>query len=159
MRFAGHVPNAVSAAAASDAGQASIEHLDGLPIACSSEEQSLRSDAAAHIPGRDGTVSSIAHRLATRLVRSFDAEKCEALARQLAKNRTWVVPNLIGLDPASYLHQQANPRFKYIPEFLLDLWHWDPERLPDEAAAASRRLCFRKISISFVCCVGTVSDS
>jgi imidazolonepropionase-like amidohydrolase len=144
IRFAGHVPNAVSAAAASDAGQASIEHLDGLKVACSSEEQSLRSDAAAHIPGPEGIGGAIARRFAARLVRSFNTQKCEALARQFAKNRTWVVPNLIGLDPASYFPQQANPRFKYIPDFLLGLWNSDPEGPADEAATAARRLLFQE---------------
>jgi hypothetical protein len=36
--FAGHVFGAVSAWEATDAGEQTIEHLDGIPAACSSEE-------------------------------------------------------------------------------------------------------------------------
>ena len=37
--FAGHVPFSMSAAAASDAGQKSIEHMTGVAEACSSKEE------------------------------------------------------------------------------------------------------------------------
>jgi hypothetical protein len=39
--FAGHLPYGVRASEASDAGQRSIEHLDGIAIACSKREQSI----------------------------------------------------------------------------------------------------------------------
>ncbi|HEU4538041.1 MAG TPA: hypothetical protein VFS00_28165, partial [Polyangiaceae bacterium] len=42
LPFAGHVPDAVTAAEASDAGQRSIEHAFGLSLACSSREAELR---------------------------------------------------------------------------------------------------------------------
>ena len=40
--FAGHVPDSVSVAEASDAGQKSIEHLTGVLLGCSSKEEELR---------------------------------------------------------------------------------------------------------------------
>ena len=44
LPVAGHVPEALSAAEASDAGQKSMEHLLGIPLACSSQEAELRKE-------------------------------------------------------------------------------------------------------------------
>src|SRR5499427_6487714 len=44
MVFAGHVPEFVSAAEASDAGQKSIEQLMGVLVACSAKEEELRKE-------------------------------------------------------------------------------------------------------------------
>src|SRR5207245_6808708 len=45
LPFAGHVPESVSALEASDAGQKSIEHLTGVWISCSANEQALRKES------------------------------------------------------------------------------------------------------------------
>jgi hypothetical protein len=42
--FVGHAPMSVSAAEASDAGQKSVEHLIGIPLACSLKEAYLRQE-------------------------------------------------------------------------------------------------------------------
>ncbi len=42
--FVGHIPMSVSAAEASDAGQKSVEHLIGIPLACSLKEAYLRQE-------------------------------------------------------------------------------------------------------------------
>ncbi len=42
IRFVGHVPDSITVVAASDAGQASIEHLTGVLFGCSSREEELR---------------------------------------------------------------------------------------------------------------------
>src|ERR1044072_5317867 len=42
ISFAGHVPESVTAAEASDAGQKSIEHLSGILLACSSRDTQIR---------------------------------------------------------------------------------------------------------------------
>ncbi len=42
LRFAGHVPNSISAVEASEAGQHSIEHLTGILLASSTREEALR---------------------------------------------------------------------------------------------------------------------
>src|SRR5215212_6277368 len=49
MVFAGHVPEFVSAAEASDAGQKSIEHLSGVLVACSAKEEVLRRENEARL--------------------------------------------------------------------------------------------------------------
>lgn len=126
LPFAGHVPYAISAATASDAGQRSIEHLEGLPMACSSDEGNLRREAAGHTPTAEGTGPETAYRLAKRFVQSFDRNKCEALAATLARNQTWNVPTLVALDPDTAFHRQSDPRFKYILDLLLELWGKPP---------------------------------
>jgi hypothetical protein len=47
MDFVGHVQDLVSAAAVSDAGQKSMEHLDGIMLACSTEEEKFRKRSPA----------------------------------------------------------------------------------------------------------------
>jgi cytosine/adenosine deaminase-related metal-dependent hydrolase len=51
LPFAGHVPEAVSVAEASDAGQKSMEHLLGMLVACSSHEAALRRARATFAAG------------------------------------------------------------------------------------------------------------
>jgi imidazolonepropionase-like amidohydrolase len=136
LPFAGHIPYAISAAAASNAGQRSIEHLEGLPMACSSEEEDLRRDAAEHTPTAEGTGPQTAYRLARRFVQTFDRNKCEALAATLARNQTWNVPTLVTLEPDTTFHRESDPRFKYIPDILLELW----KTPPDEISPDYRRL-------------------
>ncbi len=53
--FAGHVPLSVSAFEASDAGQKSIEHLDGILLACSTIEPELRKTIEEAIKGAKDT--------------------------------------------------------------------------------------------------------
>ena len=52
--FAGHVPDSVSDMEASNAGQKSIEHLLGVPLACSrSDLRGVSEDGATISTGRD----------------------------------------------------------------------------------------------------------
>ncbi|MDQ6887277.1 MAG: hypothetical protein M3068_08285 [Gemmatimonadota bacterium] len=56
LSFVGHVPTLVSASAASDAGQRSIEHLTGVLTACSTRESEILAELAAAVsPPRAGT--------------------------------------------------------------------------------------------------------
>src|SRR4030095_6518181 len=56
--FAGHIPQSVTVAEASDAGQKSIEHLTGILMACSSREEELRKELAAATSANPGQFSS-----------------------------------------------------------------------------------------------------
>src|SRR5262249_50080459 len=56
--FAGHVPQAVTVAEASDAGQKSIEHLTGILMACSSREDELRKELASAASANPSQFSS-----------------------------------------------------------------------------------------------------
>jgi imidazolonepropionase-like amidohydrolase len=78
MTFVGHVPDAIRASEASNAGQKSIEHYTGIFEGCSTIEDEL-------LKGPKGP---------RRVVETYSAPKCAALIALLAKNGTWQVPTL-----------------------------------------------------------------
>src|SRR5262249_34909241 len=49
MPLVGHVPPTVTVAEASEAGQASIEHLDGVALSCSRQGEGLRADFCSRL--------------------------------------------------------------------------------------------------------------
>ncbi len=77
--FVGHVPDAVRAAEASNAGQRSIEHLTGIFEGCSTIEDQLMKGPKG--PGR--------------FVETYDPARAKDLIALLAKNQTWQVPTLV----------------------------------------------------------------
>ena len=79
MTFVGHVPDAIRASEASNAGQKSIEHFTGIFEGCSSIEDEL-------LKGPKGP---------RRVIETYSEPKCAALIALLAKNGTWQVPTLI----------------------------------------------------------------
>lgn len=96
IRFAGHVPESVSAAEASDAGQASIEHLSGIWLACSAQEEKLRKNLIDARSERDvSALNAALSRVQRDAVNSFNERKAEVLFAKFAKNGTWHVPTLI----------------------------------------------------------------
>ena len=78
MIFVGHVPDAVRASEASNAGQKSIEHFTGIFEACSTIEDQL-------IKGPKSL---------GRNVSTFDPERARTIVALMAKNQTWQVPTL-----------------------------------------------------------------
>src|SRR5580700_12202581 len=102
--FAGHVPDAVRAAEASNAGQKSIEHLTGVFEGCSSVEAELMSKPRG--PGRG------------RFLSTYDPAKAKALIALFLKNQTWQVPTLYW-EQGEWLIEQTNagpdPLAKYAP--------------------------------------------
>jgi imidazolonepropionase-like amidohydrolase len=102
--FAGHVPDAVRAVEASNAGQKSIEHLTGVFEGCSSVEAELMSKPRG--PGRG------------RFLATYDPAKAKALIALFLKNRTWQVPTLFW-EQGEWLIEQTNsgpdPLAKYAP--------------------------------------------
>ncbi len=103
--FAGHVPDSVSAAEASDAGIASIEHLTGILIACSSNETELRGQRAASLSGKYGNKSfpSFLRAHARQTVDTYSEKKAAALFSRFVKNQTWQVPTLTVLRAVNIL--------------------------------------------------------
>ncbi len=79
IAFEGHVPDAVRAAEASDAGQASFEHLIGVFEASSPSEDAFIQGAPKG-PGR--------------FLETYDAARETEIVALLAKNRTWQCPTL-----------------------------------------------------------------
>jgi hypothetical protein len=95
IAFSGHVPESVSAAEASDAGQKSIEHLSGVRLACSSNEERLREQLTE---ARAKADPSLLYRSLIQAqtvgAQTYNNEKAEALFARFKKNGTWQVPTL-----------------------------------------------------------------
>jgi imidazolonepropionase-like amidohydrolase len=100
--FVGHVPDAVRASEASNAGQRSIEHLTGVFEGCSTIEDQLMKGPKG--PGR--------------FVQTYDPQRAKSLIALLAKNQTWQVPTLVWehgqwlIDESDFAH---DPLTKYAP--------------------------------------------
>ena len=102
LTFVGHVPDAVRASEASDAGQKSIEHFTGIFEGCSTIEDQL-------IKGPKSV---------GRNVSTYDPARAKALIALMARNRTWQVPTLVWergqwlIDDIDLSH---DPLTKYAP--------------------------------------------
>ncbi|MGH7714210.1 MAG: amidohydrolase family protein, partial [Gemmatimonadaceae bacterium] len=138
ISFAGHVPEAVDFREASNAGQKSIEHLTGMPIACSSREAELRAVRAAAL-GDQQTWRRVASEQGVLIRESYDAKKCAELFALLKKNMSWQVPTLTVNHNMAYLDDASmatDPRLKYFPKFLSSGWNPKTDfRLKDRTAA------------------------
>jgi hypothetical protein len=119
--FVGHLPYQVRASEASDAGQRSIEHLDGIAIACSRKEQSLIKELQpGHYLEKMNLVVEALH--------SFDASQCQALFAQFRQNGTWQVPTLTvhrGMAWMNDSHFTSDPRLAYMNGNVR--YRWQPQ--------------------------------
>jgi imidazolonepropionase-like amidohydrolase len=100
--FVGHVPDAVRASEASNAGQKSIEHFTGVFEGCSTEEDALLKGPKG--PGR--------------VVATYDSARAAALINLFAKNQTWQVPTLVwerGQWLIDNIDRSHDPHTKYAP--------------------------------------------
>jgi len=122
---AGHVPNDVGALAVTDAGQVSIEHLDGLILACSSEEVQLvkRMAAAFKKPKKNCTRKYV--RALTRAAETYDEQKAASFSRtsfatvhgRCQRSRCCVFPDRLG--DGDYLNDS---RLKYVSSEVKSYW-------------------------------------
>jgi hypothetical protein len=89
--FGGHVPYVVGAGEASDRGQSTVEHLEGVAQACSTKESEWLAKRQA------GTWTPAD---ALEMRRTFSGSKCAALAKRFERNGTWLVPtSVVFFDP------------------------------------------------------------
>ncbi len=137
--FAGHVPDAVRAVEASNAGQKSIEHLTGVFEGCSSVEDELMKEPRG--PGRG------------RFLATYDPARAKALIQLFVKNQTWQVPTLFW-EQGEWLIEQTNtgpdPLLKYAPAawrertwpmFTSDITkHWSTDPLADREKFVQKEL-------------------
>jgi imidazolonepropionase-like amidohydrolase len=128
LRFVGHVPDAISARAASEAGQASIEHLTGVLLACSTREDELRRRQLA-APPEHGSVSESLQRLRDwqqDLLNSYSDQKAAQLFQTFVRNHTWQVPTFPLLIHLAFLTPETDlvndPRMKYVPASVRKNW-------------------------------------
>lgn len=124
--FVGHVPTAVSNGEASDVGQKSIEHLEGMLFSVSSDELRIRRDwldYEAKITALNGKAAPPElevrqFRIITEGIDTFDAHKAARLYARFVQNGTYQCPTLV-------IHQAwgslSNPdffsdvRLRYVP--------------------------------------------
>lgn len=88
ISFAGHVPEAITAQEASAAGQRTMEHLQGIALGCSSNQQILM-----------GKLSQMTYfyqkmPIVAEGYRTIDPSKCQVLFKEFQQNETWQVPTL-----------------------------------------------------------------
>jgi imidazolonepropionase-like amidohydrolase len=139
--FVGHVPLAVTAAEASDAGMRSIEHIvySNLSLDCSMKEKELR---AALPEARKNHDEASTGRILTEAVNTYSPNKAAALWTTLKKNGTWVTPTLVSIEAqtpqAKTPEEQAiDPRLEFVPESLRK--EWDPRDPKNRASEEDQK--------------------
>jgi imidazolonepropionase-like amidohydrolase len=132
MVFAGHVPEFVSAAEASDAGQKSIEHLMGVLVACSAKEAQLRKENEARLRA-EGIRRDTAMLEQAAVLDSFEQKKASALFGRFVKNGTWMCPTLSVLRAVAF---SGDADFLKT-QFWEDAYGWK-EHTPEFNAQAKR---------------------
>jgi Amidohydrolase family len=129
--FAGHVPEAVSPAEASDAGQRSQEHLIDIMEACSTNEDALRKARVELTLDQKLSAEARMRELGfpnpKGLFDTYSEQKCSALFAKFVKNGTWQTPTLALLDG---FVQMRDPDCIYDPRSKYLLRAWRTQRDP-----------------------------
>jgi imidazolonepropionase-like amidohydrolase len=108
ITFVGHVPDAVRASEASNAGQKSFEHLIGIFEGSSPLEAELLKGPKTE----------------TQFLATYDLARAAALFTLLAKNHTWQCPTLVWerggnlIDQTDFAHDS---RARYVPAYWKDV--------------------------------------
>jgi imidazolonepropionase-like amidohydrolase len=127
ISFVGHVPYSVSVREAVAAGQRSIEHLTGVLLACSSQEEDLRAQGLAALAKRDYATYE---KLGAQVMATYDQVKAKALFLQIAQSNTWQVPTMVWTQTGSTIDDPnlaSDPRLKYVPASVRE--QWNPAKL------------------------------
>lgn len=160
LTFAGHTPLRVGAAAASDAGQHSIEHLTGIALACSTREQQLAAELAQTL--KEQSVLEVEraqaegekkNELTTRVfalmgrariladeagLETYSNRKAAQLFARFRRNGTWQSPTLVidGNAVRPDRNRLDEERLKYFPPFVRQLIR--PATAPEETTEVRR---------------------
>ena len=145
----GHVPLSVTALEASDAGQRSIEHLDGLDYVISPLGDRFRQDRLDRVgkPPQAGEMMKLPLRIANeinKLADSYDENRAASLFAHLSQNGTWQVPTLSVAHVFSSVGNAAlysDPRLKFVAAQERDSWEHNPIvhlEIPEYVAARKR---------------------
>jgi imidazolonepropionase-like amidohydrolase len=128
ISFVGHVPDRVTAAEASDAGQKSIEHLTGVLRACSSVEPRLMEEQFRGGPKSETPQGSHAREVAweRELLSTYSDKTCDALIAKFRANQTWQTPTLVLLRHDAYPTPQSDAAvaeiLRYAPKSIVLKW-------------------------------------
>jgi len=127
--FEGHLPDAITVAEATQAGQKSIEHTGWMPLSCSSKEDSLREVIVAgrqNVPVQPSQSVAISNPILERfklLMATYDAGKAQAVYASLKKHGTWICPTLNVSQPFLWKNNQpffTDEKIKYMPQWMQD---------------------------------------
>jgi imidazolonepropionase-like amidohydrolase len=116
--FAGHVPSAVTAAEASDAGQCAFEHLMGVEMSVSTEEDALRRrqmEVTGEFEPPDAAV----------IRKTYSRKRANELFARFVRNQTWQCPTLVvarALGAFLSTDFNADPRMRYFSPWVRQLW-------------------------------------
>ncbi len=122
LPFAGHLPDAVTLSEAVDERQRSVEHLFGIPLACSSEEDRLRRDRTDALENKD---QAALRRIRDRVKETYSEEKALDYGRRCALATVWLTPTLTLLERMSLVDMEkltGNPAYQYIPASIRKEW-------------------------------------
>jgi hypothetical protein len=129
IQFAGPVPDSITVAEASAAGQSSIERLSGILLACSSKEDALRQRWSQVLATQDVTFHAA---VATLAMATSNPEKSWNLFVQLSNNNTWQVPALVWSQTMARMDDTnltVDPPLKYVPISVQRQWELEQLRL------------------------------
>lgn len=115
--FVGHVPIRLNIWETIAAGQASIEHQEGLLEACTSKPQELKSSFPRFQVFTDEALEF--------LLESFNSPKFDSLVEILARSETWWSPTLTVLYSEAYSRDARHSEdslFQYMPQHIQEWW-------------------------------------
>jgi imidazolonepropionase-like amidohydrolase len=153
MVFAGHVPESISARDAAWAGQHSVEHLYGILLACSDQEDALRKDVMqAMAKGDNGTLRAAMMRAQEKAIDSYNPSKAKALFALFVEKETWQDPTLVVLRNIGMLNDPSitgDARLKYLSPFVKSFWNPKGQagRFPAERQASLQRIYRRDLQL------------
>src|SRR5690606_3976068 len=130
LEISGEIPISVRRWEASKLGQRTGEHLSGVEIACSRQEEERRMQYRRHAEkiSADTTLNTQVPdwiRTEWEPINSVDPARCRVLYEYLAAHDTWVVPTLMiqrVISFSSDLEIRNHPGQHYLPE-----GGWDQE--------------------------------
>lgn len=144
----GHVPAAVDAVEASDAGVRSFEHLANLELACSAEADTLRAARTALIAkavDRTELTRQLRRGQRGRAMDTYDAARCGAMLRRFAHNGTWQVPTLIN-SARRTVRWDRTARYRAALRFVPPAYRaaWEPATVEADSFSADDAAYWRR---------------
>ena len=138
----GHVPDSMTAMEAAFARQSTMEHLFGLMLACSSDEDSLRDKRAEAL--RKGDAAAMA-RVDTAVLETYDQRKASVLFDRFRIYDVRQTPTLVMRRRMAFLNVQElldSPHLRYVDQSIRRSW---PDISKNEGAlSAEQQLVVRK---------------
>jgi hypothetical protein len=172
LAFTGHVPLSIGARAASTGGQRSIEHLSGIALACSGDEENLTrqirdlleemrrfdnrrteetGDIAKELQQKAYAISNQLYELRDKKAfDTFKSAKCAKLYELFRQQNTWHVPTLAvggGNSLRPDVEQMRAERLGYFPEFVHSLILQNNVRSSPEQLALEKKRFQTKLQI------------